>query len=198
MNFIGINTLDELIRYAQENNIIPETNAGLTQEDIIIGEGTPNERFSNEYDLEFINHFNILYNTAEGTVQVSKFIPGTWEYPAEGGEIEEADGSIEATTYMTKESLIDLNITHGSIENYIKTQGLDLLSEGIIYEDMVDAIATSMSSSIEGGISTSECIEYINEDRLNFKILEKGLANIQHKNGSIKPYIFFRIEFYIY
>ena len=190
MRFAGIKNLDELIRIAEEEEPIPASSYGLTYEDLDYDDG----KYQNDYDLEFADHFNILENTAEGYGRVTKYYPATRWSPAEGGELEDMEGYVEATTYMSKESFTNLRMTYDGIEDYIKQQGLAILDFGDDLYDIKHLIAKSISDSAGMG---SDGINEVNDMiDLQFNIKEQGLKPIQHEDGEVKPYVFFRIEFY--
>ncbi len=94
MNFIGINTLDELIKTAQEDLY--------------------------EVTQEFLDHLDILENTLDGEASMRRGYPATFYNPSEEPTLLYAKGGVDATTYISRDNLFTELFEYDSIENIIK------------------------------------------------------------------------------
>jgi hypothetical protein len=196
MNFIGINTLDELIKISQED-FYPEFTHGYDKEDVNSEDG---------YVLEFLDHFKVLYNTLETSIRMSKGSPATREYPEDPEEIEEVFVSILATTYIKKESLIEPLVSYNSIDKLVKELCYNVLEMKTdsdlddMYQEIVNRLAhqaTEYDSYGRPDESTRSYVEdFIPPEDLDVDVVEVKNINVKHSDDSVAPYIFIKMKFH--
>lgn len=170
MDFIGIRNIDELIKTAQED----------------LSEATQ----------EFLDHLDILENTLDGEANMRRGYPATFYNPSEEPALLYASGGVDATTYISRDSLFTELFEYDSIENIIKTIYKKSLEKS-------DAVLRDIYSSIIGTISDKNNTfdSPVLRDHMPFKFMGMTLEEIkkvdmQDSNGINIPTISIKMHFY--